>query len=100
MPGDIVGVERRTRESADRAGCIGELTIASKRRVVKVRPEHSLRGPKRFRAHRGLPPAYHLRVEPGSLHGIGPRRALPPNQQIAAAFTHGSIRRNLEAAVE
>src|SRR6266700_6209300 len=100
MPGDIVGVEWWTRKSADRAGCIGELPFASKRRIVKIRPEHRLRRPERLWTDRGLPPTHHLRVEPCGLHGIGPRRALSPHQQIATAFPDGSIRRNLETAVE
>src|SRR5258707_14739645 len=95
----IVGFEVRPGEGADAAAFWGELPVASHRRIIKVWPEHRLRRSKRFRADRSLPPAYHLRVEPGGLHGIGPRRALAPHQQIAAAFADGSIGPNLEAAV-
>src|SRR5216684_5908244 len=100
VPDNVVGVECRTGEGADSAGCLSGLGLATQRRVVKVRPEHAHCGLERFRADRGLPPAHHLRVEPGGLHRIRSRRTLSSHQQIAIAFAHGAVRRNLETAVE
>src|SRR6267154_5965117 len=76
MPGDIVGIESRAGESANGAGRIGGSAIVSQRRFIQVRPEHRLGYPDSLGADRGLPPAHHLRIKPGGLHGIGPGRAL------------------------
>src|ERR1700722_12082719 len=99
MPGDIVGIERRTGKGTDRIW-IGGPAAQPQRRVVEIRPEYRLRRLQRLRADRGLSPANHLCVEPGGLHGIGPRRPFPPYQQITAAFANGAVRRNLEAAIK
>src|ERR1700722_6038343 len=99
MPGDIVGIERRTGKGTDRIW-IGGPAAQPQRRVVEIRPEYRLRRLQRLRADRGLSPAYHLCVEPGGLHRIGPHRAFPPYQEVAAAFADGAVRRNLQTAIE
>src|SRR5947209_2956107 len=73
-------------DGAERAGVF--ISIASQRRVIEIRPEHGLCGLERLGAESGLAPAGHLRVEPGGLNGIGPRRALARDQEIAAALAH------------
>src|ERR1700720_2607139 len=65
MSSNVVGIERRAGESADRVGRVGELAVAPKRRVIEIRPEYRLGDPKRLRADRSLTPAHHLRIEPG-----------------------------------
>src|SRR5713226_7373603 len=41
VSGDVVGVECRTGEGADRTGWLSGLGLATQRRVVKVRPEYA-----------------------------------------------------------
>ena len=64
------------------ARCAGS---PGERRVIEVGPEHRLRRRQQFGRQRRLPPAHHLRIEPGGLHRIGPAGALAADQQIAIA---------------
>src|SRR5262245_50017237 len=58
MARDIVGIERRARERADRIERFRGLAGASKRRIKEIRPEHAHRGFQRFRAVSRLSPAH------------------------------------------
>src|ERR1700752_1167236 len=100
MSRDIVGIERRAGEGADRIGSLFGLPIASERCDVEVGAEYTHRGLQRLRAVGGLSPAHHLCVEPGGLHRLRPLRAFPSDQQIAATLAHGAVRRNFQAAIE
>ena len=81
-----VGIEGRASESANGAGRFGGRAHAAQRRVIEVGPENPNGGLQGLRTERCLPPAHHLRVEPGGLHRIRPLRAFPPDQQIAVAL--------------
>ena len=77
MAGDVVGVERRAGEGADRPGARRpSRRVPAPRRKGRAgtRPSAVLSA---SGLNGGLPPAHHLRIEPGGLHGIGPRRRLP-----------------------
>src|SRR5229473_3475069 len=102
VSGDVGRIEYRPGERPDGAERSGVRAppAQSQRRIVKVRPEHPLGDPERLRADRGLPPADHLRIKPGSLRRFRPGGAFPSHQQITAAFAHRAVRRNLETAVE
>src|SRR5262249_35428831 len=97
---DIVGIERRAGEGADRIGAFAGLPIAPERCDIEVGAEYTRRGLQRLRAVGGLSPAHHLCVEPGGLHRLRPLRAFPSDQQIAAALAHGAVRRDLQPAIE
>src|SRR5450755_3923955 len=99
MSGNVVGVEGWPGESTDGVGRVHWLALAPQRRIIEIWPENRLGGFKRLRTESSLSPAHHMRVEPCGLHGIGPGGAFPPHQQIAAAFPHHSVWRNLQAAV-
>ena len=86
MAGDVARVKRGTGKGADGVGGLWGLALMPHGGVVEVRPEDVHRGSERVRPHCRLPPADHLRVKPGGLSGIGPTRALAPDQEIAAAF--------------
>src|SRR6266542_4999182 len=83
MAGDVARVKRGTGKGADGVGSTGSLALMPHGGVVEVRPEDAHRGSERVWPHRRLPPADHLRVKPGGLSGIGPTRALAPDQEIA-----------------
>ena len=73
----VVGVERRPGESADAVGRLA----GPARRLGAERIRRRDRGGNRLGVaselgrQRRLSPAHHLRIEPGRLHRIGPRRA-------------------------
>src|SRR5215813_13892627 len=50
MARDVVGIERRAGERADRIESFGGLAGVSKRPVIQIRPEHAHRGFQRLRA--------------------------------------------------
>ena len=47
---------------------------ATQHGIVKIGAEHRLRSGEKLLAHRRLPPAHHLGVEPGGLHRVRARR--------------------------
>src|SRR6185312_8471882 len=96
MAGDIAGVGRRPGKGADGVRSALSLALVPHGGVVEVGPEHAHGGLKRVRPQRRLPPAHHLGVQPGGLGGIGPGRALAPDQQIAAALAPLAVRRHLQ----
>src|SRR5258705_6001732 len=100
MAGDVARVKRGTGKGADGVGSAGGLALMPLSGVVEVRPENAHGGSERVRPHRRLPPAHHLRIEPGGLRGIRPGRAFAPDQEIAAALAPLAVGWNLQPAVE
>src|SRR5262249_45035949 len=91
MARDIAGIERWPGENADGFRGLSGLPVPAQRRVVEVRPEHAHGRLQCLGAVGGLPPAHHLRVQPGSLYRLRPCGALPPHQEIAATLAHGAV---------
>src|SRR6516165_8997085 len=76
---DVFRIEGRPREGADRMGRASGPSLRSQSTVINIRPKDPPRGYEPLTAHLGLPPAYHLCVEPGRLGGVGPWSVLPSN---------------------
>src|SRR3979490_1411353 len=99
MADDVGGIEGRAGKGADSVGSVHRFGCLASGYVIQIRPEHTHRSLERIRTDRRLPPPHHLRIEPGSLHWIGPARILAPDQQIAAALAHGAIGRDFSPAI-
>ena len=100
MAGNVVAVECRTREGPNCAAYTRVVPVAPNGCVVQVRPEHCHRGLECHGTPRSLSPTYHLRIQPCGLHRVRPCRTFPPEKQIPAAFTRGTVGRNLETPIQ